>query len=388
MLNYVDRQMIALLKPTLQAEFRWTDRDYGHMASAFQFAAAIAFLGVGWALDRLGLKRGFALGVGGWSLAAMGHAAATTVGGFIAVRAALGVFEAAGTPAAVKSAALYFGPQNRSKIIGLGNMAPNIGAVLAPLVIPGLAVALGWRQTFLVAGGLGLLWVAVWLAVRMPPEVAPPSALADTPPVTALLSDPRQWALISAKVLTDPVWWFLLFFLPDFFHRVFHLGQADLGRPVALVYALAGLGALSGGWLPARLLARGLGRNAARKRAMLLYASLIVPVPAVLWAASPWTAALVLGIALFAHQGFSTNVFAFAADMFPARVIGGAVGVAAFAGNMAGIAIIEFASWSLSAGHGYAPMLAFASVAYLLALLMVERLVPKLDTDAISPQPA
>ena len=380
MLNYVDRQILALLKPTLQAEFHWSDRDFGHLGSAFQFAAAIAFLGVGWFLDRIGLRRGFAISVGGWSLAAMAHAAVSGVGGFVAVRAVLGVFEAAGTPAAVKSAATYFPPDRRSTIIGIGNTAPNIGAVVAPLTIPVIALAIGWRHTFLIAGALGLVWVVAWLLLRHPAEAAQSHVPADArPPLTRLLRDRRQWALIAAKALSDQVWWFLLFFLPDFFHRQFGLSQGQLGLPVALVYTLAGLGALSGGWLPSRLLARGHSLNAARKRSMLLYALVIVPVPLVLLAGNPWSAALVLGIALFAHQGFSTNVFGFATDVFPARIIGTAIGIAAFAGNFAGIGMLEFAGWSLSAGHGYAPMLAVASVAYLLALGAVQLLVPRIE---------
>jgi len=379
MLNYVDRQMIALLKPTLQTEFGWTDADYADMASAFQFAAAIAFLGVGWFLDRIGLRRGFAIGVAGWSVAAMGHAVATTVGSFIGVRAVLGVFEAAGTPAAVKSSATYLPPRQRSQIIGLGNMAPNIGAVIALLAIPVLAVAIGWRSSFLIAGGLGLVWVALWLAMRMPPELAAHAPEGTRPPFAALLRDRREWALIVAKALTDRVWWFLLFFLPDFFHRVFQMSQATLGGPVALVYVLAGLGALSGGWLPSRLLSRGYSLNAARKRSMLLYAGLILPVPLVLFATSPWSAALILGLGLFAHQGFSTNMFGFATDVFPARSIGTAIGIAAFAGNMSGIAIIKFAGWSLGHGHGYAPMLAICAVAYLLALGAIQLLVPRIE---------
>lgn len=377
MLNYVDRQMLALLKPTLQAEFHWTDRDYAHLASAFQFAAAFAFLGVGAFLDRVGLRRGFATSVAGWSIAAMAHAVAFTVTGFVGVRIALGMFEAAGTPAAVKSAATYYGPRDRSKLLGLGNMAPNIGAIAAPLAIPPLALWLGWRQAFLVAGGLGLAWVIAWLALRPPPEQ--PHAATARPSIATLLGERRQWALIAAKALTDQIWFFMLSFLPDFFHRAFGLPQGKLGLPVALVYAMAALGALSGGYLPARLLAAGLSANAARKRSLLVYACLIVPVPLVLWMHDPWKAAALLGLALFAHQGFSTNVFGLATDLFPARIIGTAIGLAAFAGNMSGAAMLEFAGWSLARGHGYAPMFAIAAASYLLGLAAIEALVPRIE---------
>ena len=380
MLNYVDRQIIALLKPTLQAEFDWSDRDYSHMASAFQFAAAVSFLGTGCFIDRVGLRRGFAIGVGAWSIAGMAHALATTVGGFVAVRAALGVAESVGTPAMVKSAATYYTPSERSTVLGIANMAPNIGAVVTPLAIPPLALLLGWHATFLIAGGLGLVWVVVWLAVRVPPVPAPPVVMEKAPQGwTHLLRDRREWAVIAAKALTDQVWWFLLFFMPDLFSRVFRLGQGTLGLPVALVYAMAACGALSGGWLTSRMIARGASLNAARKGAMLIYACLIVPVPLVLYVGSPWAAAGLLGMALFAHQGFSTNVFGFATDVFPARIIGSAIGIAAFAGNLAGMGMIEFAGWSLDSGRGYAPMLAICAGAYLAALLAIHLLVPRIE---------
>ena len=377
MLNYVDRQIIALLKPTLQAQFGWNDRDYSHMASAFQFAAAISFLGSGWFIDRIGLRRGFAFGVSLWSLAGMAHAFVTSVSGFIGARAVLGAAESIGTPAQVKTAAAYFPPDKRSLMIGIGNMAPNVGAVITPLFIPPLALWLGWRSTFLIAGGLGLVWVALWL--MLPP---PPHAKETIAPVRvswgAMLRERRQWALIAAKAFSDEVWWFLLFFTPDLFHRLFGLSQGQLGWPVALIYAMAALGSLSGGWLPSRMMARGASVNRARKSSMLLYALLILPAPLVLLTTNAWIAAGLLGLALFAHQGFSTNVFGIATDMFPARSVGTAIGVAAFAGNLTGMAMIEGAGWSLESGHGYAPLLLVCGGSYLFALLLVHLLVPRI----------
>jgi ACS family hexuronate transporter-like MFS transporter len=379
MLNYMDRQIIALLKPTLEAQFGWDDRAYSHMASAYQFAAACAFLGTGWFIDRVGLRLGFAIGVGVWSLAGMAHAVVTSVTGFVTARAVLGAAEAVGTPAQVKTAAAYFPPEQRSLMIGIGNMAPNIGAVVTPLVIPAFALAFGWRAAFLVAGGLGLLWVALWLMVRPPAEQADNRAdAAPRVPWLSMLRDRRQWGLIAAKVFSDEVWWFLLFFMPDLFHSRFGMTQGTLGLPVALVYAMAALGALSGGWLPSRLMGAGWAAERARKGSLLLYALLILPVPLVLLSGSPWVAAGLLGLALFAHQGFSTNVFGVATDMFPARTVGTAIGIAAFFGNLAGMAMIEFAGWSLTGGHGYAPMLFVCGGSYLVALLLLHLCVPRI----------
>jgi ACS family hexuronate transporter-like MFS transporter len=377
MLNYVDRQIIALLKPTLQAQFDWDDRDYSHMASAFQFAAALSFLGTGWFIDRVGLRRGFAIGVGLWSLAGMAHAFVTTVAGFVGARAVLGAAESIGTPAQVKTAAAYFPPEQRSIMIGIGNMAPNLGAVLAPLAIPPLASWLGWRAAFLITGGLGLFWVVLWLLLP-PPQRAEVTVAPARVPWASLLSDRRQWALIAAKAFSDEVWWFLLFFTPDLFHRLFGLSQGTLGLPVALIYAMAALGSLSGGWLPSRLMARGADIDRARKASMLLYALLILPVPLLLLTDSPWAAAGLLGLALFAHQGFSTNVFGMATDIFPTRVVGTAIGIAAFTGNLTGMAMIEGAGWSLDNGFGYAPLLLVCGGSYLVALLLVHLLQPRL----------
>jgi MFS transporter, ACS family, hexuronate transporter len=388
MLNYVDRQMIALLKPTLQAEFNWTDRDYGHMASAFQFAAAISFLGTGWFIDRIGLRKGFAIGVGTWSLAAMAHAFVSTVSGFIAVRALLGAAESIGTPAQVKTAATYFPASQRSIMIGIGNMAPNIGAVVTPLLIPPIALIFGWRAAFIIFGALGLVWVVLWLLFRAPPPVATTSEARPRVSIAEMLRDRRQWAIISAKVFSDQVWWFLLFFMPDFFHRQFNMTQGTLGLPVALVYAMAAMGALSGGILPSRLIARGVSVNTARKGSMLLYALLITPVPLVLLTDNPWAAAGMLGLALFAHQGFSTNVFGSTTDMFPAARVGAAIGIAAFAGNLSGMAMIELAGWSLTDGPGYAPLLFICGGSYLVALALLHLFVPRIVVAEPGEEPA
>jgi MFS transporter, ACS family, hexuronate transporter len=313
-----------------------------------------------------------------WSLAGMAHAFVTTVAGFVGARAVLGAAESIGTPAQVKTAAAYFPPEERSFMIGIGNMAPNVGAVVTPLVIPPLALWLGWHSAFLIAGGLGLVWVVLWLLLPPPPQAeqaVEPARIS----WTAMLRDRRQWTLVATKAFRDEVWWFLLFFTPDLFHTMFGLSQGTLGLPVAFIYAMAALGSLSGGLLPSRLMARGVSADRARKGSMLLYAVLILPVPLLLLTSSPWTAAALLGLALFAHQGFSTNVFGMTTDMFPSRMVGTAIGIAAFAGNLSGMAIIEGAGWSLDAGYGYAPMLFICGGSYLVALLLVQWLMPRIE---------
>jgi len=377
MLNYVDRQILALLKPTLEAQFRWSDQDYANMGTAFQVATAFAFLGTGWFLDRVGLRIGFALGVLVWSLAGMAHAFATTVPAFFAARILLGIAESVGTPAAVKSAATYFNHKDRQIALGIGNTAPNIGAIVTPLFIPALALAYGWQSAFLVAGGLGVLWVVVWFAIRVQPVALDAVAPAPVPWLKVLWTR-GTLAIAIAKVLSDQVWFFMLLWLPDLFHRLFGMEQGKLGLPVALVYLLAACGALTGGFLPSRLMAAGWSVDRARKLTMLGYALLVLPVVFVQSVSSPWSAALLLGLVLFAHQGFSTNVFGVVTDITPARSVGSRIGIAAFCGNLCSIGMIQFQAYALAQGWGYAPALTICAGSYLAALLAIHLLIPRI----------
>ena len=375
--------MLALLKPTLEARFHWTDRDYAHMGSVSQIAAAGSLLFVGWFVDRVGVRPALGLGVGLWSLFGMAHAVATTVAQFVIARAALVASETVGTPAAVKSAAVYLPLAERSFALGLGNTAPNIGAIVTPLLIPAFAVAFGWQAAFVATGGLGLLWVVAWIAGTrgLRPVARAGDIAATAAPRVAwpeLLGDRRTWAIVGAKLLSDMTWFFLLFWIPDFFVRVFGLRQASLGGPVALIYTLAALGALSSGLLFPRLLARGLSLGAARKGSMLFYALVILVMPLALLATGPWTAAAIIGLALFAHQGFSTNVFGLTADIVPSARVATVIAAGAVGGNLSGAAMNELAGWSMTHGHGYWPMFVVCGASYLAATLWVHLLLPEI----------
>lgn len=382
-LNYVDRQVLALLKPTLQSEFHWNDRDFAHLGSAFQFAAAGAYLLVGWFIDRLGVRVAYALGIAVWSAAGMAHALAMTVQQFVTARVVLAFGESVSTPAGLKTAAIYLPQKQRSVAIGVVNASSNIGAIVTPLLIPPFAMAFGWKAAFVVTGALGFVWLAFWLAGTR--DLRP---IGDVPerakvPLGEMLRDRRSWAVIGAKMLTDSVWWFVLFWMPDFFNRVFGMGQAQLGQPIAIIFTLAALGAVTSGALFPLLLARGLSVNAARKTSMLLYALVVLAMPLAMTAQSPWLAAMLIGLGLFAHQGFSTNIFGMTADIVPPTRVASVVALGAVAGNLSGTGIIEFAGWSLQNGHGYAPMFVYCGSAYLLALglihLILPRLVPAID---------
>ncbi|WDF75173.1 MFS transporter [Novosphingobium sp. KACC 22771] len=378
-LNYVDRQVVALLKPTLQATFHWNDGDFAHLGSAFQFAAASALVFVGWFIDRLGVRVAYGAAVTVWSLAGMAHGIASNVQQFVAARVVLAIGETVSTPAGVKSATVYLPPDRRNQALGIINTAPNIGAILTPLIIPPFAVAFGWQAAFFVTGGLGLVWLlAWWWGTR---SLEPVTKAAERAPVNwrELLSARSSWVVIGAKFLTDGVWWFVLFWMPDFFNRVFGMSQARLGLPVAIIFSLAAAGALTAGGLFPRLRRAGQSLDAARKRSMLFFAVVVLAMPLALLTQNVWAAAVLIGLGLFAHQGFSTNIFGMTADIVPTGRVASVIALGAVAGNLAGMGVIELAGWSLSSGLGYTPMFILCGVAYLLALGWIHLIMPRLE---------
>jgi ACS family hexuronate transporter-like MFS transporter len=385
MLNYADRQIIAVLKPLLQEDLHWNDSDYGNLTAVFQFAAAFAYLGTGWIVDRVGWRWANPLAVGTWSLAAMAHAAARSLGQFTLARIALGATESLGTPTGVKTVAVLFKASERSIALGAMNAAGNVGAIITPLVIPALALAWGWAAAFLITGALGIVWVAVWLLVTRGDQHAQLSAAkgganaASAGPVSwrTVLADRRTWAIAGGKVLSDPVWWFLLYWAPDFFHRIFHLDMQGFAVPLAVIYSAAAVGSLLGGFVSGRLIARGVEVAKARQATMLVCALLVVPVPLALIAHNYWFAVAILSLTLAAHQGFSVNLFALTTDVTPSARVATTIGVAALFGNLAGMGILQLAGKVIGAGHGYGLLFGMAAVSYLLALTWIHFVLPR-----------
>lgn len=380
MFNYVDRQIIALLKPILEQHFGWNDADYGDITTFFQLGGTVAILFAGRFVDRVGLKAGYAWGVGVWSLAEIAHAATRTVTQFSAARLILGVAESVNTPAAVKSMATWFPPRDRSLALGIMNAAPNIGAIVTPLVVPWLALTYGWRESFIITGGAGLLWLVMWLVMPKPPKSAQLGTEDKSPCIRwrHLLDDRYTWLMATGKLLTDPVWWLLLFWAPDFFHHRFDLNMAHIGLPIATIYVMAMAGAFLGGWFQTLLMRGGFSVNSSRKIPMLVAALLVLPLPLVLLTNNSWVAVLVVGTALAGHQAFSTNLFGLAADAFSHRVVGSVIGIASFAGNLGGLAILFIAGILLNRYHTYLPLFGYAAVAYLAALAMINWIAPQL----------
>jgi ACS family hexuronate transporter-like MFS transporter len=385
-LNYVDRSMISVLKPMLQAELGWTDDDYGYLTAAFQLAAVVTYLFAGQVVDWIGWRWANPLAVGAWSLAAMSHAFAVTISQFTWARIALGSTEAFGTPLGVKTVASFFSLRERSFALGLQNASGNVGAIITPLVIPGMAVLFGWQACFIGVGVAGLIWVVAWMAMAarirpVKPENEIPDDGAEPQPARAPLSqvlvDRRTWAIAGGKVLSDVNWWFLLFWIPDIFNRQFHLEMRDFGVPLAVIFAMAGCGSLLGGFASGRLLAAGFSINAARKLTMLACACLMAPIPLVLAVDNYWLAVLILGVALAGHQGFSVSIFTLTTDMVPNTRVGTVISIGALCGNLAGTAVLRLAGFWIGQGYGYAPFLLFSCVAYFLALAWIHLLVPK-----------
>lgn len=378
LINYVDRQVLSLLKPTIEAAYGWGDAEFAHFASMSQLAAATALIFVGWLVDRFGVKVAYGAAVAIWSIAGIAHAFAANVSQFVAARVALVAAESINTPAAVKSASQFLPMTQRSMALGIINTAPNIGNILAPLIVIPMAAIWGWQAAFIVTGALGFIWLACWIAGvrRLPPVETRAGSVRSKVDWRALAADRRTWAIAGAKALTDMFWWFFTFWLPDLFSKVFHLSQEQLVGPTALAFSLAAIGALSGGFLFPALLRRGMSVNRARKTAMLCFALVIVPIPLALTAGSAWTAAVIIGLGLFAHQGFSTSIFGLAADAIPPSRVASVMAVGAIAGNLAGVGIQEVTGRLLTSGIGYAPLFFAAAGAYLTALLWVHLFVP------------
>jgi ACS family hexuronate transporter-like MFS transporter len=383
-LNYIDRQLIAVLKPLLQETLHWTDTDYGNLTAIFQFAAAFALLGSGWIVDRVGWRGANPLAVGTWSLAEITHSFAHTFGEFIPARIALGVTVSLGTPSAIKTIAENFTSRNSSVAFGFLNASGNAGAIVTPLIMPAVAIGLGWSGAFVAAGALGLVWVLVWIVfVRsLPSSLEGLAGAKSVRPVERVsmkkvLAERRTWAIAGGKVFSDSVWWLLLFWAPDFFNRVFHLSMKGFAMPLALMYATAAVGSLLGGVASRRLIIDGMAPVEARKLTMLVCALMVLIVPAALLVHSYWAAALILGVTLAAHQGFSVNLFALAADVTPKSSIATTISIAAFCGNLAGMGILRTAGILIGGGAGYGLLFSFAAVAYLLALTWVHLVLPR-----------
>jgi len=383
--NAMDRPIIAILKPDMMADFGWSDSDFGDLAAVTQFSAAFAFLFTGWLVDRLGVNRSMQVGASAWSLAAIAHGWATTTAHVVAARVGLGVTEAVQTPLTIKTVATLFAPDKRSLAFGFATMLAGAGTIAMPFVVPALALAVGWRGA-LVAGGIGgflslgaWMWLARGIAELRAQDTAAPAPLApEHGGYGAILTSRATWAIVGAKALSDMTWWFINFWLADYYRREFGLSTLELAWPLAIAFAGSGLGALLAGWASTRLLERGWSPNRVRKSVMLASALMVAPLPLVLTLNSFWPVAVMVGVVMAGHQGFSLSIFSTITDVVPGAKVGQVTAFGAFMGNMGGVAISLITGRVLDAGLGFVPLFVFAATSYWIALAWFQWLLPQI----------
>jgi ACS family hexuronate transporter-like MFS transporter len=389
----MDRQVLGILAPELEKSIGWNEAQYGYIVTAFQASYAIFLLLGGRLMDRLGTRKGYSIAVLVWSAASMAHALARSAFGFGLARFALGAGEAGNFPAAIKTVAEWFPKKERALAIGIFNSGSNVGAVIAPLAIPWIAIHYGWRWSFLATGLADLVWLAFWLGMYRRPEEQPrlsraefeyirgdPPEQAAKIPWSRLVPYRQTWAFAVAKFLTDPIWWFYLFWLPKFLNQTHGLTLAKIGLPLVLIYLAADAGSVAGGWLSSSLLKRGWSLNRARKIAMLICACAVTPVFFASMTSHLWVIVALVGMAAAGHQGWSANLFATVGDMFPQQAVGSVVGIGGMMGAIGGMLLAAGAGLILQVTGSYVPMFLMASSAYLIALAVFQATAPKLDS--------
>jgi ACS family hexuronate transporter-like MFS transporter len=379
-INYLDRQSLALLKPTLSHLFGWNDIDYSRIVLAFTVAYGLGAIVMGRVMDWLGTRRGFSLSITIWSLAEAMHAAVASVAAFAGVRVLLGIGESASFPAAIKAVAEWFPARERALATGLFNAGTAIGAIIAPLLLPVVVIHFGWRAAFIAGGLFGFVWLAFWLLLHREPDEKPLQE--DRPSVkwSAVLPHRATWGFAIAKFLTDPIWATIyLFWLPDFFSRTRHLDLKTFGLPLAMIYLCAVIGSVGGGWLSSTLIKRGWTANRARKLTMLICALAVVPIVFATHVGPLWLVVAIIGLAAGAHQGFSANLFTLTSDTFEASAVGSVVGIGQLAGSVGGMIAAPVVGLILYNTGSYVWIFVIPAFAYLLALGVIMVLMPRLD---------
>lgn len=405
--NYIDRQILALIKPILDEQLHWTNEQFGYINGAFQGAYAVGLLVFGWFIDRYGTKIGYAVSIAAWSAAAIGHALVFSIGGFLFARIALGLGEGGNFPSAIKAVALWFPKRERATATAVFNSGTNAGAIIAPLLVPVIVLNLGWHWAFVFAGAAGILWLIFWLPFYNVPEKIKAANAAELAHIASdgddtsrdgekiswlsLLGYRQTWSFIVAKALTDPVWWFFLTWLPDFFKKTRHLDIKESGPMLATIYGLATVLSISSGWVIGALVKSGWSVTRARKTGMLFFGCCVIPIVFVK-DVGDWQAVLLIGFACSAHQAWSANLFTTASDMFPKRAVASVVGLGGMAGSALGIFFPILAGRLLDAftargnvSGGYAVLFSICACAYVLAFIIQHLLAPRFEMVELKP---
>ena len=396
-INYVDRQMIGVLKPTLAKELSWSESDYANIVFWFQVAYAVGYLSFGSIVDRLGARLGYALALVIWTISHMAHGLASTVTHFILARFGLGIGESGNFPAGIRAVADWFPQRERAFAIGLFNAGANVGAIITPLIVPWLVLAFSWRVAFYVTGILGIAWLIAWWTMYRHPQEHPrvsPEELAwirQDPPDPArrigwlrLLRVRETWAYAIGKFCIDPIWWFFLFWLPGYLFDRYHLDLRNFGLPLAAIYVISDLGSIAGGWMSSRLIKSGRTVNFARKATMLLCALCITPIFLAQSIDSVWGAVAIIGLATAGHQAFSANLYTLPSDVFARNAVGSVVGIGGTIGAIGGMSMALFTGYILETTHSYALLFAICAAAYFVALLAVHLLSPRLAVVTVA----
>ena len=391
-INYIDRQVLGILAPVLQKEIGWNEIEYGYIVTAFQAAYALGLLFVGRLIDKFGTKIGYGISIVVWSVAAMGHSLVKSAFGFGVARFSLGLGESGNFPAAIKAVAEWFPKKERALATGIFNSGANIGAVAAPAVVPWLTLTYGWQSAFIVTGLIGFIWLAFWWLMYDRPEQHKRVSSAE---LTHIQSDPvdsggtkvpwarlagyrQTWAFVIAKFMTDPIWWFYLYWLPKFLNKTYGLTLDKLGLPLIVIYTMTTVGSIGGGWLSSAFIKRGWAINKARKAVMLICALCIVPIMFAANVSELWLAVALIGLAAAAHQGWSANLFTAASDMFPKNAVGTIVGIGGMAGSIGGMLLSTSAGFLLEWTGSYFTLFVISGSAYLIALALFQWLAPKM----------
>ena len=390
-INYVDRQMIGVLKPTISKDLGWDELTYSDVVFYFQLAYAIGYLSFGKIVDAVGARIGYSIAFVIWTL---GHTLCGFAGSafqFSAARFILGIGESGNFPAGLKAVSEWFPARERALATGVFNAGSNIGAIITPLIVPAITLAYGWKMAFISTGIFSLVWLIAWIAIyRRPRETARVSAeelaYIESDPADAgekigwlkLLGYRETWAYALGKFLIDPIWWLFLFWTPDFLAKTYNLDLKNFGPPLVAIYLISDIGSVAGGWSSSALMKRGYSANAARKITMLVCAFLVMPIFFAQYAASVWTAVAIVGLATASHQAFSANLYTIPSDMFPRGAVGSVIGIGGTVGAIGGMGMAKFTGYVLQTTHSYALIFAVAGSVYLVAIALVHMLSPKL----------
>lgn len=391
-INYVDRQMIGLLKPTLEQEFGWSETTYADIVFYFQLAYAIGYIVFGNIVDRIGARAGYAVAFVIWTAAHMLHGAARSAVQFAMVRFLLGIGESGNFPAGIKAVTEWFPKKERAFATGVFNAGANVGAVITPLIVPFLTLTYGWQAAFVITGAGSLIWLVAWLALYRRPresrhvseaEIAyiesDPADPAAKVPWARLLRLKETWAFAIGKFMTDPIWWMFLFWTPDFLVKRHGLDLKTFGPPLVVIYLVSDLGSIAGGWMSSKLIHRGWSINAARKTTMLICAVAVTPIFFAQYVDDLWTAVAIISLATAAHQAWSANLYTLPGDTFPRKAVGSVIGIGGTAGAVGGMLFALYIGQVLERLGSYTLIFAVAGSVYLIALLLIHLLMPRMN---------